>query len=161
MKIRYSLPEAGSVLSCLAMKTGPSSKPSGSAAEAIAAVPIREFAGQVIGSVERSGNLPSSQVARLFGSAAAEGLIPIPGGSVTTASFVVESSWPVGRARCGTATVTCAPAGEFVSSAPGATSSEGVYGIVLQFFGEVPGGIGDSSGAPASCGKRAPASASA
>src|ERR1700709_2688131 len=120
------------------MKTGPPSSPSGSAAVPIAAVPIRELAGQVIGSVEWSGKLPSSQVARLFGSAAAEGLIPIPAGSVTTASFVVVSPWPVGWAMCGTATVTSAPAGEFVSSVPGATSIDGVYGIVLQFFGEVP-----------------------
>jgi hypothetical protein len=121
MKIRYSLPEAGSVLSCRPMKTGPSRFPSGSAAEAIVAVPIREVGGQLIAWVEWSANWLLSQVFRLLTAAAAEGLMPIPSGSESEAAWVVESSWPVGLAMCGTATVTSAGAGEFVCVVPGAT----------------------------------------
>ena len=126
MKIRYSSPEAGSVLSCLPMKTGPSRFPSGSAAEAIVAVPIRDSAGQPIGAVEWRTNWLSSQVFRLLTAAAAEGLIPIPAGSVSEAAWVVESSWPVGCWMCGTVTVTSAAAGAFVSAVPGATAMLGV-----------------------------------
>ncbi len=100
--------------------------PSGSAAEAIVAVPIFDSAGQVIAAVEWSGNWPFSHVFRLFGAAAAEGLIPIPGGSVTEASLVVESSCPVGDWMCGTVTVTWAGAGELASSVPGATARPGL-----------------------------------
>ena len=49
MKIRYSLPDSGSRLSCLPTKTSPVSEPGGSGGVSIATVPILEAGGQLTG----------------------------------------------------------------------------------------------------------------
>src|SRR4051812_35369552 len=130
MKIRYSLPESGSRLSCRPTKTGPSSwlLASGSGGDSIFTVPICERAGQLTGLRLPLPNCPSVQVCRPLGPEAllaAAGLIPIPVGRVTVAFLVLELSWPVALFRCGTAIATEAPAGELTLPVPGLVATVG------------------------------------
>src|SRR3954447_22270745 len=114
-----------------------------------------DSAGQAIG---LRVPLPNSSSVQTCKPLAAEGLRPIPGGSVTVATRVFElscsrSSARKSGSRWGTSTLTVAPAGELVAEPPGSTSTPGPYGMVLQLFGEVPCGIGDSKAGSALWGK--------
>src|SRR3954452_20618212 len=124
MKIRYSLPERGSRLSCLPTYTGPSSwlPASGSGGDSIFTVPIREAAGQPTGLAVPLPNWASVQVARPV---AAAGLIPIPCGRVTAAALVLELSWLVPPLMWGTAIATVAGAGELTAPVPGSAAAVG------------------------------------
>jgi hypothetical protein len=109
----------------------PVSEPSGSGGVSIETTPIFEAAGQAIAFCVPLPNWASVQVCRPL--LAAEGLMPMPSGSVTLACLVCELaclvlgcriSAPLGTSN-GTSTATDGPDGESVRAVPGSTESEG------------------------------------
>ena len=98
-----------------------------SGGDSIVARPTIDSGGQATGF---SVPLPNSASVQVFSPLAAEGLRPIPFGSVTVACLVWElscssSSAPKSGIRWGTVTSTEAPAGESVWSVPGSTATSG------------------------------------
>ena len=105
-------------------------------------VPIFDAAGQATGAREPLPNWASVHASRPF---AADGLSPMPAGRVTSARRVCEVSCVEPPTMCGSSTVVTAPEGESVCAVSGSTASDGSKGMVSHSFGEVPGGIFDST----------------